>query len=268
MKRSVLSLLTLFVAASLHAAVKTQTIQYKDGKTVLEGTLAYNDDIERVAATPGSAAVKRPAVLVVHDWMGPGAYSRRRAEQLAELGYIAFAADIYGKDVRPKDAGEAGKVSASFKKDIPLLRRRARAGLDALLAQKWTDASRVAAIGYCFGGTTVLELARGGAPVKGVVSYHGGLGTTNPADAKNIKGAVLVLHGADDPYVPPDEVAAFQKEMNDANVDWQFVSYADAVHAFTVPEAGTDTAKGAAYNEKADRRSWEAMKTFFVEIFR
>ncbi len=148
------------------------------------------------------------------------------------------------------------------------MRARAQAGLETLKKQKLVDPQRIAAIGYCFGGTTVLELARDGADVKGVVSFHGGLSTPTPQDAGNIKGKVLVLHGADDPYVKAEEVAAFQQEMRDAKVDWQFISYGNAVHSFTNKAAGTDNSKGAAYNEKADKRSWEAMRAFFAEIFK
>ena len=179
---------------------------------------------------------------------------------------MAFAADIYGKGIRAKDAAEAGRLAGRFKGDLPLLRSRARAALDTLAKDPRADASRLFAIGYCFGGTTVLELARSGAPVAGVVSFHGGLATKDPADAKSGKGRVLVLHGAADPYVPPAEVAAFQKEMDEAKVDWQMVFYAGAVHSFTNPAAGSDPAKGAAYDAKADRRSWEAMKAFLSEV--
>jgi len=148
------------------------------------------------------------------------------------------------------------------------MRQRIGAGLDVLLREPLCDPKRVAAIGYCFGGTCVLELARSGADVAGVVSFHGGLATANPADAKNIRGKVLVLHGGDDPHVPPKEVAAFEDEMRAAGVDWQLVVYGGAVHAFTNPASGSDKSRGAAYNAAADRRSWEAMKAFFGEIFR
>jgi len=162
---------------------------------------------------------------------------------------------------------EAGATAGKYKNDRPLLRQRVRAGLDQLLKVKNVDSSRVAAMGYCFGGTTVLELARSGADVKGVVSFHGGLGTPSPEDAKNIKAKVLALHGADDPNVPPPEVQAFQEEMRKAKVDWELVSYGGAVHSFTDWNAGNDNSRGAAYNEEADKRSWEAMKAFFQELF-
>lgn len=247
----------LLAAVNAHGAVHTEWVQYRHGETLLEGYLAYDDAVKG----------PRPGVLVVHEWMGLGDYAMKRAEQLAGMGYVAFALDMYGKGVRAKTPEEAAKLSGIYKGDRPLMRARAQAGLDALRKQSLVDPARIAAIGYCFGGTTVLELARSGADVAGVVSFHGGLGTPQPADAKNIKGKVLVLHGADDPHVPPAEVAAFQDEMRKAAVDWQMIYYGGAVHSFTNPGSGTDASTGVAYNEKADKRSWEAMKVFFKELF-
>jgi dienelactone hydrolase len=242
----------------LHAAVQTKVIEYKQGDQVLEGYLAWDDAVKG----------PRPGVLVVHEWTGLGDYVKTRAKMLAELGYIAFAADIYGKGIRPATPQEAGAQAAIYKNDPKLMRDRVRSALDVLRREPLCDPKRVAAIGYCFGGTCVLELARSGADMAGVVSFHGGLATTNPADAKNIRGKVLVLHGGDDPHVPPKEVAAFEDEMRSAGVDWQLVVYGGAVHAFTNPDSGSDKSRGAAYNAAADRRSWEAMKTFFAEIFK
>jgi dienelactone hydrolase len=207
-------------------------------------------------------------VLVVHQWKGLGDYEKKRSEMLAKLGYNVFAVDIYGRGIRPNNPTDAGALAGKYKADRGLLRARAQAGLEVLIKHSLTDVRRVAAIGYCFGGTTALELARSGAEVAGVVSFHGALGTPNPSDARNIKGKVLALHGADDPFVPAAEVAAFEDEMRQAKVDWQLVGYGNAVHSFTDWGAGNDNAKGAAYNEKADRRSWEAMKNFFAEIFK
>ena len=259
MDSALLSVLAVaLAAAAAHpaaAAVKTEVVEYKDGEQTCEGFLAWDD----------SAAGKRPGVVVVHEWMGLGTYAKERARQLASLGYVAFAADIYGKGIRAKDATEAGQLAGKYKGDLPLLRSRARAAFDTLAKSPRVDPARIFAIGYCFGGTTALELARSGAPLAGVVSFHGGLSTKDPSDAKNVKGRVLVLHGAADPYVPPAEVAAFQKEMEDAKVDWQMVFYAGAVHSFTNPASGNDPSKGAAYDARADRRSWEAMKAFFAE---
>ncbi|HEX9024338.1 MAG TPA: dienelactone hydrolase family protein [Geobacteraceae bacterium] len=161
-----------------------------------------------------------------------------------------------------------GAQPAVFRNDRPLARARALAGLEVLKKRAQVDPQRIAAIGYCFGGTMALELARSGADLKGVVSFHGGLSTPDPADARNIRGKVLVLHGADDPMESPAEIAAFQEEMRRAGVDWQMVFYGGAVHAFSNPEAGKAGIKGVAYNEAADRRSWLAMRDFFDEIFR
>ena len=244
-------------AAGARAEIHTETIEYKQGDTVLEGYLAFDPAV----------AGKRPGVLVVHDWMGQGPFSKSRAEALAKLGYVAFAADIYGKGVHPANPKEAGETASKYKSDRKLMRERVQAALDVLKGQTNVDPTRIGAIGYCFGGTCVLELARSGADVAGVVTFHGGLDTPTPEDAKQIKGKVLVLHGADDPFVKPSDVAAFEDEMRKAAVDWQIVFYANAVHSFTNPAAGTDNSKGAAYNAKADARSWEAMKTFFNEIF-
>ena len=257
MRQIVLILTLLCLAATAEAAVKTSLVEYKQGDTVLEGYLAWDDSLSGT----------RPGVLIVHEWTGINAHMKQRAEMLAKLGYVAFAADIYGKGIRPASQPEAAKIAGIYKNDRPLMRARAQAGLAELKRQKLVDPQRIAAIGYCFGGTTVLELARDGADVKGFVSFHGGLSTPTPQDARNIKGKVLAQHGADDPFVKGEEVIAFQDEMRKGGVDWQFVSYGNAVHSFTNTAAGNDNSKGAAYNEKADKRSWEVMKDFFAEIF-
>lgn len=244
-------------AATAQAAVQTKTVEYKHGDTVMEGFLAYDDAVQG----------KRPGVLVVHEWMGLGPYAQRRAEQLAAMGYVAFAADIYGKGVRAKTTQEASKLSGQFRNNRQELRGRAEAALDVLRQQPNVDPTKLAAIGYCFGGMTVLELARGGSDLAGVVSFHGALKTPTPATHGSVKCKVLALHGADDPFVPPEEVAAFQKEMRDAGADWEFVSYGNAVHSFTNPDAGEYKVKGAAYEPRADHRSWQAMKDFFDEVF-
>jgi len=256
--RICLSLVVLLAAVGMaRAGMKTEEIEYKDGDVVLQGYLAYDD----------AQSGKRPGVLIVHEWTGHNKYVRHRAEQLAQLGYVAFALDMYGKGVLAKNGDEAAKLAAPFKKDRALIRRRANAGLDILRKNEHVDTTHLAAMGYCFGGTTVLELARGGADLFGVVSFHGDLETPKPEDAKNIKGKVLALHGADDPFVKPEVVAKFEEEMRNGKVDWELVKYGGAVHSFTNPDAGNDNSKGAAYNAEADARSWQAMKDFFGEIF-
>ncbi|NET02412.1 MAG: dienelactone hydrolase family protein [Sphaerospermopsis sp. SIO1G2] len=250
--------LVIFLTSSdALAEIITKTVEYKQGNTVLEGYLAYDDSIQ----------TKRPGVLVVHEWNGLQSYTKQRTEQLAKLGYVAFAADIYGKGVRPKNRQESAAQASFYRQDRKLLRARANAGLEVLKNLDMTDNSKIAAIGYCFGGGTVLELARSGAKVAGVVSFHGNLDTPNTEDAKNIKAKVLVLHGADDPFVPKQQIEDFEQEMREANVDWQLISYGGAVHAFTNPKYKGEI-KGALYDRKADKRSWKAMKQFFKEIFR
>jgi dienelactone hydrolase len=245
-------------AGAAQAAVRTKTIEYKQGDAVLEGYLAWDDAVQG----------RRPGVLIVHEWMGLGDYARSRTEQLAAMGYVAFALDIYGKGIRPTTPREATAQAGIYKKDRPLMRARALAGLEVLRANPLCDPWRIAAIGYCFGGTCALEIARSGADVAGVVSFHGGLDTPTPADAKNIRCKVLVLHGGDDPHVPRKDIEAFENEMRAGGVDWQLVTYGGAVHGFTNPANGTDKARGVAYSAAADRRSWEAMKAFFAEIFK
>ena len=249
---------TLLFSLSAFAKVTVDKVEYKDGETVLEGLLVVD-----------SAKLKNkkgPGVVVFHDWKGVGPYVQMRAEQLAEMGYVAFVADVYGKGVRPKDNKEAGVQAGKYKGDRSLMRTRVKAAYDELAKSKFVMAEKISATGYCFGGTAALEGARMGLPLKGVVSFHGGLSADNPEDAKKIKAKVLVLHGAIDPNVSADEVEQFQKEMNDAKVDYQFTAYANAVHAFTHKEAGNDISKGAAYNELADKRSYLAAKNFLEEV--
>ncbi|MFM2293742.1 MAG: hypothetical protein RLZZ350_155 [Verrucomicrobiota bacterium] len=257
MKKFLFAASLLLAALSLRAAIQTKTVEYKSGDTTLAGVLVWDDAVKS----------PRPGVLVVHQWMGLTDYEQGRAKQLAELGYVAFCADIYGQGVRPADTKEAGAQAGKYKKDRALLRERVNAGLAELKKSELVDAKRTAAIGYCFGGTTVIELARSGAEVLGVVSFHGGLDSPTPTDGKNIKGKVLVCHGADDPYVKAADLAAFEEEMRAAQVDWTLIKYGGAVHAFTQPLAGNDNSKGAAYNERADRRSWAALKLFLAGIF-
>ncbi len=226
-------LVALVTATPTKAEIRTSIIEYKQGNTVLEGYLAYDDQIQG----------QRPGVLVVHAWKGLGEYEKRRARELANLGYVAFAADIYGQGIRPKNNQEAAAQASIYRSNRELMRQRVKAGLQFLKQHRLTIADKTAAIGYCFGGGVVLELARSGTDVGGVVSFHGNLDTPNPKDALSIQGKVLVLHGADDPFVPMEQVEAFTQEMGDAKVDWQLVMYGGAVHSFTNPKAGNDPSR-------------------------
>ncbi len=248
----------LATSAITSAAIKTETVEYKQGDTTLKGFLAYDD----------AGTDKRPAVIIVHEWWGVTDYTKRRAHDVASLGYVAFVADMFGEGKTTKDPKEAGAMAGAIKGDANLLRARAQAAMDFVKKQPLVDGERVAAMGYCFGGTVALEMARSGMPLLGVVSFHGTLQTTSPAEAGKLKAKVLALHGADDPMVPHEEVLEFSKEMQDAKADWQLVVYGNAVHSFTNPDADTFNIPGVKYNASADRRSWEAMKDFFHEVFR
>ncbi|MBU0859675.1 MAG: dienelactone hydrolase family protein [Alphaproteobacteria bacterium] len=233
-----------------------ETVQYRDGDLVLEGYFAPSQ----------CGTEKAPVVLVVHQWMGLGDYEKSRADMLAEKCYNAFAVDMYGQGIRPTTKAAAGAQSGIYKNNPAIARGRMNAALDYVRRRTDVDPTRVAAIGYCFGGTMALELARSGAPLDAAISFHGGLGSKAPVtQAGAIKAAIQVHHGADDPHVPEAEVEAFINEMNTAGADWVFTSYADAVHAFTEKGAGNDPASGAAYNAKADRRSWDATLDFLGE---
>jgi dienelactone hydrolase len=239
------------------AEIKETAVEYTSGGVTCEGWHVYDD----------AKSGQRPGILVVHQWTGVSDNEKMRAKMLAELGYNVFVADIYGKGVRPQPP-EAGKEAGKYKNDRALYRERLRDALAVLNKDERTDSSKVAAIGYCFGGTGVLELARSGAEVAGVVSFHGNLNTPNPEDAREIKGQVLVCHGEDDPFVPGGEVEAFHSEMKVAGVKYLFESYPRAVHSFTQKSAGDDVSKGAAYNAEADAKSWDTMKDFFATLFK
>ena len=261
-----LSRLTAVLAATCSTAafaeIKTEHIKYTSGQTTLEGVLAYDD----------AATDKRPGVLVCPEWWGRNEYADSRARQLAALGYVAFAIDMYGDGkttTDPKQAGEwAGKVSS----DPAEMRVRAAAGLKVLAEHAKVDDSKLAAIGYCMGGTVALELARSGQPhtenLRAIVPFHAStLAAKNPDDNKNIKGSILVCHGQDDAFVKPEQIENFHKQMKDAGIDYQFASYSGAVHAFTNPDADSFGVPGVKYNQKADKRSWTAMRNLLSEVF-
>jgi dienelactone hydrolase len=255
--KTLLSILLITATFSVQSAIQTQVVEYKQGDTVLEGYLVYSDNVNWT----------RPAVLVVHQWTGITDYERKRCQQLADLGYVAFAADIYGKGIRPTNITAAAEESGKYKSNRELLRQRVNAALEVLRKRTTVDTNRIAAIGYCFGGTAAIELARSGANIAGVVSFHGGLDSPRSDDGNNIRCRILACHGADDPFVSSGDLAAFENEMRSANVDWRLIKYGGAVHSFTQPEAD-GSMKGAQYNERADKRSWEDMKLFFDEIFK
>ena len=256
--RLILSLLiSSCLAAIARADIRESTVEYKAGEAVCEGIHVYD------AAKTG----KQPSVLIIHQWTGVSENEKTRAHMLAGMGYNVFVADVYGKGVRPQPP-EAGKEAGKYRADRKLFRERLLAALEQLRATPQADPAQIVAICYCFGGTAVMELARTGAMVKGVVSFHGGLDSPTPADGKNIKGKVLALHGADDPFVPAANLAAWEKEMKDAGIDYKLVSYPGAVHSFTMKAAGYDNGAGAAYNEAADKASWEEMRLFFDRIFK
>lgn len=246
----------LMCAAPASAEIQTKQVTYRDGDVTLQGFVAWN-----------TAHTQAPGILVVHQWMGLTDYEKSRCEQLAGLGYVAFALDIYGQGVRPDNRQEAAKTAGIYKTDRQLYRRRLNLGLEQLRKQPNVYPQRIAAIGYCFGGTGTLELARSGADIQGIVSFHGGLDSPTPEDGKQIRAKILLCHGADDPFVPAKDIEALKAELNAADVDWQMNVYSGAVHSFTQPMAGNDNSAGAAYNEKADKRSWTAMKAFFDELF-
>lgn len=237
--------------------MKTETVEYKDGGVTLRGYLAFDE----------TKSSKQPGILVMPEALGLGAHAKQRAERLARLGYVALAGDPYGNGLELATIEEAMQHAGALFANTDALRKRGRAGLDKLVSLPQVDSSRVAAIGYCMGGTFGLELARDGAPLKGVVTFHSGLQTQRPAAAGTVKAKILVCTGADDPTVPFEHVSAFADEMTKAGVDWQVISYSGTKHSFTNPEADKYPMPALAYNKLSDDRSWNAMVSFFREIF-
>jgi dienelactone hydrolase len=245
---------TAFVGAP---AVKTRTVDYTIGDQTFEGLFVYST---------GSKG-KLPGVLMVHNWLGISGETRRQAERMAKLGLAVFAVDVYGKGIRPAGPKEAMALAAKYKADRKLFRDRLLRGLEVLREQKEVDPTQTLAVGYCFGGTGVIELARAGADVSAVVSFHGGLDSPNPADGKSIKAKVVAFHGGDDPFVKPADLAAFEDEMRSHHVDWEMVIYGGAVHGFTDVTAGSDAKSGMAYNPLADERSFAVFTTLVNRLF-
>jgi dienelactone hydrolase len=249
--------LVLGLALATRAEIKTQTVEYKDGDATLKGFLAYDDAVEG----------KRPGIVVVPEWWGLVDYPKSRAEQLAKLGYVAFAADIYGEGYTTMDP-KVAQQKAGEAKQADLLAKRGLLALEQLKKDPHVDPSKTAAIGYCFGGGTVLEMARrGGGDLLGVISFHGALDTQHPAQVGEVKAKILVCHGDADPFVPAEQLAKFEKEMKDAGADVKVIKYPDAKHAFTNPDVDKVGLEGAAYNKAADEKSWNDMQQFFKELF-
>ncbi|SDB53723.1 Dienelactone hydrolase [Desulfonatronum thiosulfatophilum] len=258
MKIFVWTFLLFFLALPAHAEVVAKTVEYTIDGEQFEGVIIYTE----------AADALKPGILMVPNWMGPTEQSREKAARVAGDSYVVFMIDMYGTDIRPQDTGQARTAAARIREDRSLMRLRVNAALEVFKEQGDVvplDTSRIAAIGFCFGGEVALELARSGTELSGVVSFHGTLGTADPADAQNIRTKILALHGADDPLVPDDQVQEFINEMREADVDWQMIHYGGAVHSFTDPYAqmpGT-----AEYHPVVARRAFAAMETFFKEIF-
>ncbi len=236
--------------------MRAESLEYQDGDVTLKGFVALDDQSNH----------KRPGILVMPEAFGLGKQAKDRALRLASLGYAALAGDPYGNGLEVSDLQEAITHAGAIREDNTRFRQRIRAGLDALTALPQVDTDRLVVMGYCMGGSCSLEMARDGAPLKGVVSFHGALETQSPAEPGTVQAKVLVCHGADDPFVPVEHVTAFEEEMTRAGVDWQVISYGGTVHSFTNPEAD-GSIEGICYNKQADERSWQAMQAFFDEIF-
>jgi dienelactone hydrolase len=262
MRKLVLSIVLAFGGlAAAQAAIKEGPVEYKAGDTVLKGYLVYDD----------ASQERRPGVLVVHEWWGHDQHARNSARKLAEAGYVALALDMYGGGKQADHPDSAGKFSGEVRKNLPLMKSRFEAGMQLLRKQPQVDGKRLAAIGYCFGGSVVLEMARAGEDLRGVASFHGGLATEHPAQPGRTKARVLVMTGAEDPFVPPEQIAAFKKEMEGAKVNYKFVSYPGAKHSFTNPDAdanGTKFNLPLNYNASADKESWLELQSFLKQIFK
>ena len=250
----------LFLAILSYSSVsfaQLKPVKYKDGTQILNG---FGIQLK-------IKSQQKPGILILPAWMGIDKLSKDTAENLSKLGYYAFVADIYGEGNYPKDYSEAGKNAGYYKTNFTEYQKRISLALEQLILSG-ANPDNIVVIGYCFGGTGALEVARGHLNVKGVVSFHGGLGRDAKRAIEPIAAKVLVCHGADDPYESKEEIAAFQQEMKDTKADWQMIYYANAVHSFTNPESGTDNSKGAAYNEVAAKRSWEHLKLFLNEVLK
>lgn len=257
MKPFLLPLLALLLATPALAELRTETIEYRDGETTLRGHLAWDDSLPS----------PRPGIIVVHEWWGLNDYARSRAEQLAGMGYVAFAVDMYGEDKVTSHGSQAKEWMQQITANADAWRARALLGLEILRNRDEVDAEKLAAIGYCFGGATVMQMAYAGADLDGVVSFHGSLPPAQEADLGRIQARVLVEHGAADGFVPAERIAQFQAALEQAGADWQMNVYGGAKHSFTNPGADSAGIDGLAYSATADRRSWQSMQRFFSELF-
>ncbi|MSM40564.1 MAG: prolyl oligopeptidase family serine peptidase [Geobacter sp.] len=267
MKKMLIILAALLLTAGIAGAapakpqIEGKTVEYRAGDTLLKGYLATDTALKG----------KRPGVLVVHEWWGLNDYARKRARMLAELGYVALAVDMFGDGKQARHPDEAGAFAGAVMKNFDTGKARFNAALELLKQQPDVDPTRIAAIGYCFGGGVVLNMARQGADLKGVASFHGSLAAVQPAEKGAVKAKILVLTGADDKMVPPGQVAAFKEEMQEAGADFRVISYPGAKHSFTNPDADKYAKEfnlPIAYNKKADTASWDELKKFFKEIFK
>jgi dienelactone hydrolase len=262
MLRTIVAMASLFAAAA-QAEVVERKVSYSLDGTEFESTLVYDPGVQ----SPASPAL-RPGLLLIPNWYGAGAAAVAKAKTIAGKDYVILVADVYGKDVRPTSDAEAGAAAKAMYTDRKVLRARASEALAQLRAQAGNaplDAARVGAIGFCFGGATALELARSGADLAGVATFHAALNTDMPAQAGALKAKVLVQNGADDTYVSAEHIATFEKEMKDAKADWTFVNHSGAVHCFAEPDAKSPP--GCVYHERSARRSFALMRDFFAEAF-
>lgn len=260
MQRALMGLLLWMAAMGAQAEIVGKSVDYQAGNTMLTGYLAYETTVYE----------PRPVVLVVHEWWGHNAYARERARKLAEMGYVGFAIDMYGKGKRAEHPDDAKAFSSELKKNMPEMIQRFKAAMEVADVSRRADASKMAAIGYCFGGGVVLEMARQGMPLKAVASFHGGLSTEHPAKAGAVKAKVLVANGAEDPVVSAESIQAFKAEMDKAGADYRFINYPGAKHSFTNPDAdrlGRDFSLPLAYNPAADQASWKELKKLLKEVF-
>lgn len=254
------SVLLLFWNTLATGAIIGEQITYKSDDFSMQGYLAYDDTISG----------KRPGILVVHEWWGQNEYARERARMLAELGYTALAVDMYGDGKQAEHPDDAGKFAAEVKQNLPAATLRFQAAMQILQKHPTIDAEHIAAIGYCFGEGVVLEMARQGLDLDAVVSFHGSLATESPAAPGKIKARILVCNGADDKFVPPEQIEAFHREMKAAGVEYTFIYYPGAKHSFTNPSADIYAEKfnlPVGYNKEADRKSWQDMQDFLKAIF-